>query len=49
MYALEDIISQRNALYNILKDVENICLKFPENQVKTQLVNILSSTPEDFL
>lgn len=49
MYALEDMIYQRNTLYNILKDIEGICQKFPNSQIKTNLVSILGKTPADFL
>ena len=48
LYALDDMIYQRNTLYTILCDIEQLCNKFEPNQTKNTILSILSNTPSDF-
>ncbi len=48
LYALDDMVYQRNTLYNILKDIENLSNKYENSQTKKSIMNILSNIPTDF-
>ena len=48
LYALDDIIYQRNTLYQILLDIESLSTKFEPSPIKHTLLNILGNTPPDF-
>ena len=39
LYALDDMIYQRNTLYHILLDIEDLCNKHENSGIKNALVN----------
>ena len=48
LYALDDIIYQRNTLFQILTEIEQIASKFEPSPIKHTLFNILGNSPPDF-
>lgn len=48
LYAIEDMMYQRNTLYNLLTEIEEVATKNEQSEFKETLQNIISHIPNDF-
>ncbi|KRW98441.1 Calponin homology domain [Pseudocohnilembus persalinus] len=49
LYALDDMIYQRNTLYDILRNIEYLTYNYEDSQTKQTILQILGNTPTDFM
>lgn len=48
LYAIEDMMYQRNTLYNLLTEIEEVANKNEKSEFKETLQNIIIHIPNDF-